>query len=446
MVNFYYRCLQKWINNGCDENIANQIIALNISFPKKFLYEIPKEIFHFTQLQKLICCSNKITEIPKEIRCLTQLQVFECECNQIKEIPKEISCLTQLRVFNCSINQIKEIPKEISYLTQLEIFNCGNNQIKKIPKEIGCLTQLQVFYCMSNKIKKIPKEISYLTQLQIFNCNSNKIKEIPKEISCLTQLQELCFSYNQIKNIPKEISHLTLLDAFFIECNQIKEIPIEIRDLKQLQEFSIRHNQIKEIPIEIINCRNLTEFDYEGNQIDYIQPQIKRRLNRKKDGQQIYSDEQSIQEGVYKSVNYITSIKPSIQNDQLKELIINNQHLDEHVKRLLIEYMDNKEVHSILNITFEELLLSVYDFIERNENKEELFKIMNVEMSEENCKCFTERISRLINVLNGYDEHIEQKSNNIILIKNDLDEDYNKDEFKSHIRKERIIMKYIDEM
>jgi len=139
--------------------------------------------------------------------------------------------------------------------------------------------------------------------------------------------------------------------------------------------------------------------------------------------------------------------------EQLKELIINNQYLDEHVKRLLFEYIDNKEVHTILNITFEELLLSVYDFIEKNENNNELYKIMNEEISEANCKCFTGRISRLINVLNGYDEHIEihiadneQIGNIIILIKNDLGENYDENEFKRRIHEELTMRHYSEDV
>jgi len=173
--------------------------------------------------------------------------------------------------------------------------------------------------------------------------------------------------------------------------------------------------------------------------------------------QQLYADTQSvhnhaIQEGVSKSINYITSIKPTIQITQLKDLIINNQYLDEHVKSLLFEYIDNKEVHTILNITFEELLLSVYDFIERNENKEELYGIMNVEISEGDCKCFTGRISRLINVLNGYDEHIEihiadneQIGNIISIIRNNLGEDYEENEFKRRVIYELTMRQYSEE-
>ena len=63
---------------------------------------------------------------------------------------------------------------------------------------------------------------------------------------------------------------------------------------------------------------------------------------------------------------------------------------------------------------------------------------MNYEITEANCKCFTGRISRLINVLNGYDEHIEihianneQISNIVIVIRNKLGDDYEENEFKS---------------
>ena len=52
---------------------------------------------------------------------------------------------------------------------------------------------------------------------------------------------------------------------------------------------------------------------------------------------------------------------------------------------------------------------------------------MNIEMNDALCKCFTGRISRLVNCLNGFDTNIkinisdnEQIGNIIILIKNKL--------------------------
>ena len=101
--------------------------------------------------------------------------------------------------------------------------------------------------------------------------------------------------------------------------------------------------------------------------------------------------------------------------------------LTEETKNILIKYCDNCDVHSVLNITFEELLLNIYSFILKNENRDEIFKIMNIEMNDSLCKCFTGRISRLVNCLNGFDGKIkinisdnEQIGNIIILIKNQL--------------------------
>jgi len=78
---------------------------------------------------------------------------------------------------------------------------------------------------------------------------------------------------------------------------------------------------------------------------------------------------------------------------------------------------------------------------------------MNDEISEANCKCFTGRISRLINVLNGYDEHIEihiadneQISNIIIVIKNQLKEDYDEDEFKRRVKEELSVRHYSEDV
>ena len=340
----------------------------------------------------------------------------------------------------------------------MSFFNCGNNKIKNIPIEICNLTQLRDFSCCHNFIKEIPKEIGNLTELEQFSCNSNYIQNIPIEIGNCINLKSFYCHNNQITTIPKEIGNLVHLDRFFCDKNQISIIPKEIGNLLHLEYFICSDNQIETIPIEIMNCINLHYFRYSNNEIEYIQPQILRWLNRFRHGQQLYNDKQSvhnhsIQKGVQKSIEYIMSIKPTIQMKQLKELIINNQYLKERVKRILFEYMDSKEIHSILHITFEELLLSVYDFIEKNENKKELFEIMNVEMLEANCKCFTGRISRLINVLNGYDDNIEiyiadneQISNIISLIKNNLGDDYDENEFKKLIREELSTRNYSEDV
>ena len=58
---------------------------------------------------------------------------------------------------------------------------------------------------------------------------------------------------------------------------------------------------------------------------------------------------------------------------------------------------------NVKDITFEELLLYVFNQIEINEHKDEIKQVLNAEMIDSVCKCFTGRMSRLINCLNGFD-------------------------------------------
>jgi len=85
----------------------------------------------------------------------------------------------------------------------------------------------------------------------------------------------------------------------------------------------------------------------------------------------------------------------------MSEEIIMNQILNTKTKELLIEYSKNDDYHSVLLITFKELLLHVWETIEINDN--------NNEILDTECKCFTCRLSRLVNCLNGLSDLIEIK-------------------------------------
>jgi hypothetical protein len=115
----------------------------------------------------------------------------------------------------------------------------------------------------------------------------------------------------------------------------------------------------------------------------------------------------SIQESIKESIQNILKFKPTIEN--LNNLILNDNILTQNTKEILMEYLEDTSVHTVLNITFGELLLYVFNRIQINEHKDEIKKILNVEMHESVCKCFTGRISRLINCLNGFDEFVNIK-------------------------------------
>ena len=332
-----YSDLLEWINKGCDKEIAMFIDILDMSFNK--LTEIPKEIFNLTNLKTLNISNNQITEIPKEIFNLTNLTYLDISNNKIKEIPKEIFNLTNLTDLYVSNNQISEMPKEICNLTNLTDLYVSNNQISEIPKEIFNLTNL-----------------TNLTDLDISN---NQIKEIPKEIVNLSDLYDLDISNNQITEIPKEIGNLT-----------------------NLQYFYCSNNKIKKIPYEIITLYNLNKFVFNGNQIGYIRPDIKRVLNNiNNKNSTIKTSNSQIKDIIKNSIMFILDITPNINNNELHKIILENEILSDTTKESIYEDIKNAEIHSILNITFEEFLSCIISIIETNPDKNKIYKIFQYIMS-----------------------------------------------------------------
>ena len=287
----------------------------------------------------------------------------------------------------------------------------NNNQIEEIPFEIKYLTKLTHFNCANNFITELPLILFQLNNLIEFNCSNNNISIIPTEIGQLHRLLELYFDCNQVSELPSQIGQLTSLRNLNCSNNNISIIPPEIGNLIELRTFQIHDNNVAELPIELINCRALNKFYFSNNMLEYIPPQIQRWLDSHKTSQSIYDDSQSvhnyhIQIGVLNAINYITKNKPRLNADKLKIEILNNQVLSIKTKEALIEYCNDKTIHSVFKITFEELLISVFDFILNHESKEDILKVLNEEMSDSICKCFTGRMSRLINTLNGYDKNI----------------------------------------
>ena len=299
----------------------------------------------------------------------------------------------------------------VQHETNLETLFLGDNKISIIPEEIKYLTNLKVLYIQNNKISVIPEEIKYLTNLEILYLNNNQISVIPKEIKYLTNLKRLTLSYNKISMIPEEIKYLINLKKLYLTNNKILVIPEEIKYLINLQALNISYNKILRIPIEIINCRNLIYLRCINNPIEEIDIRITRFIERMNnynnhgifnDSQNIHSS--SIQQSTNKSINNLMKDTITVKKEDLiKELVLlNPKCLDQ-----LIVYLEIKDVHSILLINFEDLFIRVLQRIMLSEHKTELLIRLDDEMTDSMCKCFTGRLTRLVNVLVGFFDDIE---------------------------------------
>jgi Leucine-rich repeat (LRR) protein len=364
--------------------------------------------------------------------------------NNLTEIPLKVFKLINLQIFNCTYNQLTNLPNEIGQLINLQEFYCSFIQLTNLPNEIGQLINLQTFYCCNNQLTKLPNEIGQLINLQKFYCSYNQITNLPNEIGQLINLHEFDCCYNQLTYLPNEIGQLINLQRFYCSCNQLTSLPNKIGQLINLQQFYCNNNQLTSLPNEIGQLINLQHFYYFGNPITYIPPNINRILNNIKNHQNIYKDQQNvhnheIQNCIKQSINNIIQIKPSINN--LETFILENNNLSDKTKSLLFDYILNEDLFN--NITFKELLLVVLTIIETKPNKNDIYEILNQEINDAECKCLTGRISRLINVLNGQDDRIiinisdkEQIGNIIVLIRNNLGNDYTVEKHKELVIKE----------
>ncbi|NBS62562.1 MAG: hypothetical protein EBT26_11100, partial [Microbacteriaceae bacterium] len=306
------------------------------------------------------------------------------------------------------------------------------NGLTSIPPEIGRLTNLTRLSLSNNRFTSIPPEIGRLTNLTYLRLDNNQLTSIPPEIGRLTNLTGLSLSYNGLTSIPPEIGRLTNLTELWLIHNQLSSIPPEIGRLTNLTDLRLDNNQLTSIPPEIGQLRNLILFQIQDNPIDHIPPNVARLLNRQRTAQGIYNDTQSvhnsnIQQTLKESIFRLLKEKPS-EGDVIP-LILSDSVLLPFTKESLIEYSKDESVHTELNLSFSDLLTLVWNRILLSPHAEEIKEVLNTEMKDSECKCFTGRISRLVNCLNGFDELVsigisdnEQIGNIISLIKSQLEE------------------------
>ena len=278
------------------------------------------------------------------------------------------------------------------------------NTITEI-KGLDNLVNLRELDLSYNRITEI-KGLNNLVNLQKLDLSDNMITEI-KGLDNLTNLQKLDLSNNMITEI-KNIDNLSNLQTLDLTNNMIIEIK-NIDNKYNLQTLYVQDNKIIEIPLTLLNNINLIDFRHN---IDIVNPIITRFLNRntiKKNKIAVYNDNQNVHNSdINKSISQsiYAILNTHEKNNFYMNDILCDPILTTETKESLVEYSACNDVHSTLNVTFSEVLQSVWCIIQKHADSIEIKRILNIEMSESICKCFTGRLSRLINTLNGFDDRV----------------------------------------
>ena len=379
--------------------------------------------------------------------------------NRIINICPEIKQFENLQTCNLCWNRMINICPEIGQLRNLQTLDFNFNKIINICPEIAQLQNLQRLTLRHNQITNICPEIGQLQNLLELALDENRIINICPEIGQLNNLRELYLGYNKITNLCSEIGRLRNLQALYLMSNRITNVCPEIGQLRNLQILFLNDNQITIIPADIIQCNNLLHITYHNNNIEHIIPCVQRVLDRIRDGGgtiiNIYNDRQnvhasSIQTSVRNSIFNLlnTHYKPDeinkINETNKTDGYIEDLVLTTKTKQLITEYIFIKETHSQLDCTFEEIFKAVWnEILTLNVDfQNEVKKRLNEEMDDAECKCFTGRISRLVNCLSGYSDKVliqisdAEQIGNIISHVRSKYKDSSIDEIKQIVKKE----------
>ena len=404
------------------------------------LTTLPESIDNLIHLKYLYIQHNNLTTLPESIGNLIHLQHLNIKHNNLTTLPESIGNLIHLRFLNIQYNNLTTLPESIGNLVNLTDLYIQHNKLTTLPESFGNLINLKYLYFQHNKLNTLPESFGNLINLKYLNIYNNELTTLPESFGNMVNLREIYIYFNKIISLPESIGNLINLRRFEICDNELTNLPESIGNLINLRRFIIYNNKITTIPFVITNLHRCQIFYY-GNQIEYLNPAVQRFLNQAAVQRflnqefifnTIYNDMQSvhdhnIQESIRKSIQYIMNIKPK-ENINIS-FISENKNIKDENKTLLLNYCQDDSIHCELNINFKELLINVISHIESYEEeiKLNIYQILNNEIKESKGMCFTGRMSRLINCLNGFDDNIiinisdkEQVTNIIILIKNKL--------------------------
>jgi hypothetical protein len=176
-----------------------------------------------------------------------------------------------------------------------------------------------------------------------------------------------------------------------------------------LRELKIQRNKLTSLPLSILDCRRLTTFIHYGMELT-LDIRIQRFIDRMQnynnhgiftDGQNIHAS--SIQTSTKQSINALFKDPFDCSKDDIVK-----ECLSWSISCLpdLLTYLDDTDVHSTLFVSFYDVFVKVFGRIMSHPNKTDIIHRLNEELQESECKCFTGRLTRLVNCLVGFYDDI----------------------------------------
>lgn len=414
----------------------------------------PSQPHHFAYADILTLSNRRLRAFPKWILDHDEMLILNLSFNQIPRIPDLSIALWHLAVLNLSNNELQELPPGICYLENLAQLYLSNNQLCILPSQFGRLQHLQKLELSNNQLVRLPQSIGNLVALQDIDLSHNRLVHLPGSFSNLVNLASLTLSYNKLKTLPRMIANMGALNYIDARDNRIRILPEDLWQMNWLTTLKLSSNRLVTLHPDIGNLTNLRvllldrnrlttlppsiirlfpnpprpripmiNLDIASNPIEFIPPQVRRVLTQQttiqntvyNDGQNVHNHQ--VQVSLQKSIENIMAIPQGAsnipinthQNPLIEELVNYGREgfLTEETVKQLLEYMEDDTVHSVLQVTFSEVFTAVWNMINKLSldvptDRRDILERLNQEMADSECKCFTGRITRLVNCLSGF--------------------------------------------
>lgn len=406
-------------------------------------------------------------------------KAYLCYFKHIDANNNKIENFEDLREFN-----MKSINLDYNRITTLPNFNGWNFELTSITLEENRISYvsnlpytLQYLNLSGNNIRNIDCNIFSslnMPNLLIVLIRRNYLTEFI--MNCETNIESLEIDGNLISTFHIDITKSQKLNNINIRNNQLTELPECARDM--LLSINQKGDYIWNYTMRRHGChysRNLTfnnnpfftNFfndnpppsgafymleDYfcgclRGVKHKYIIP-IK-KISVYYDHQNVH--DKHVQNTMEKSVvKFVEKYKDNIKDKAI--VYINNSPLSYDIKKLLTKKYNENTYYSNIKLTYGLILDHVINFIEQNEHKDELYKILEMDITDAIGKCSIGLLGRTINVVNGFDDSVninisinDQVNNMIVMLKTKYkDIEKVKSEFRKEIEEREIDKSYLE--
>ncbi len=316
---------------------------------------------------------------------------------------ESLPCFINLVYLDFSYLKIKTLNSLSKCVNLRELYCAHNNLISLEP--LSNHINLKSLNCAYNNLISL-EPLSNCTNLKLLNCSDNNLTSL-EPLSNRTNLKSLDCSDNNLTSL-QPLSNCVNLEKIYCDDNKITSLE-PLSNCINLKDISCDNNKISSLG-PLIYLTQLRYLSYSNNPMEIQTIQIQRMINRliTNENSSIYNDKQNIhdveiQRTVCESVQSLLKDPKNIFS--IDDII--NSDLDKTTIEFLVEYCQDQTIHSIHLITYQELISYVWNRIQISDHKLELLKILQEQISDSACKCFTGRFNRTLSVLVGFYDDIK---------------------------------------